>query len=185
MTGLRHCSAPGTVAARVAAGPSQSGALASRSSPKWPTASFVVGDHHEAQPAASLGVQRLELAEVVEPADQAAVDVRPVVVQHLLLPLAHVGGADPQRPVDPGVHQALVRLAAMLALGAAPVSHQWNVGAALDAGATVEEILGTMIAVAPISGITRVVQATPDVALPIGYDLDAAFEELDPGSPRA
>ena len=79
--------------------------------------------------------------------------------------------------------QALVRLAAMLALGAAPVSHQWNVGAALDAGATVEEILGTMIAVAPISGITRVAQATPDVALPIGYDLDAAFEELDPDSP--
>jgi 4-carboxymuconolactone decarboxylase len=79
--------------------------------------------------------------------------------------------------------QALVRLAALLALGAAPVSYQWNVGAALDAGATVEEILGTMIAVAPISGITRVVQAAPDVALPIGYDLDAAFEELDPDPP--
>ena len=81
--------------------------------------------------------------------------------------------------------QALVRLAAMLALGAAPVSYQWNVGAALDAGATAEEIIGTMIAVAPISGIARVVQATPDIALPIGYDLDAAFEELDPGPPRA
>ena len=80
---------------------------------------------------------------------------------------------------------ALVRLAAMLALGAAPVSYQWTVGAALDAGATAEEIIGTMIAVAPISGIARVVQATPDVALPIGYDLDAAFEELDPDPPRA
>jgi 4-carboxymuconolactone decarboxylase len=78
---------------------------------------------------------------------------------------------------------ALVRLAALLALGAAPVSYQWNVGAALDAGATPDEILGTMIAVAPISGIARVVQATPDVALPIGYDLDAAFEELDPDPP--
>jgi alkylhydroperoxidase/carboxymuconolactone decarboxylase family protein YurZ len=81
--------------------------------------------------------------------------------------------------------QALVRLAALLALGAAPVSYQWTVGAALDAGATAEEIIGTMIAVAPISGIARVVQATPDVALPIGYDLDAAFEELDPDPPRA
>ena len=81
--------------------------------------------------------------------------------------------------------QALVRLAAMLAMGAAPVSYQWTVGAALDAGATTEEIIGTMIAVAPITGIARVVQATPDVALPIGYDLDAAFEELDPGPPRA
>ena len=79
--------------------------------------------------------------------------------------------------------RALVRLAALLALGAAPVSYQWNVGAALDAGATTDEILGTMIAVAPISGIARVVQATPDVALPIGYDLHAAFERLDADPP--
>ena len=107
VVGLRHCSAPGTVAALVSAGPSQSGARTSRSSPKWPTASLCVGDHHVAQLPAGLGVQRLELAEVVEPADQAAVDVGPVVVQHLLLPLAHVGGADPERPVDPGVQQAL------------------------------------------------------------------------------
>jgi 4-carboxymuconolactone decarboxylase len=79
--------------------------------------------------------------------------------------------------LDPKTH-ALVRLGALLALGAAPVSYQWTVAAALDAGATAEEILGTLIAVAPISGIARVILATPDVALPIGYDLDAAFEEL-------
>jgi alkylhydroperoxidase/carboxymuconolactone decarboxylase family protein YurZ len=75
---------------------------------------------------------------------------------------------------------ALVRLGALLALGAAPASYQWNVSTALDAGATADEIVGTLIAVAPISGLARVVQATPDVALSIGYDLDAAFEELDP-----
>jgi alkylhydroperoxidase/carboxymuconolactone decarboxylase family protein YurZ len=85
---------------------------------------------------------------------------------------------DAARRLSPKTH-ALVRLAALLALGAAPVSYQWSVEAALDADATTEEILGTMIAVAPISGIARVVQATPDVALQLGYDLDAAFEELD------
>jgi 4-carboxymuconolactone decarboxylase len=67
---------------------------------------------------------------------------------------------------------ALIRLGALLALGAA-----------LDAGATAEEILGTLIAVAPISGVARVVLAIPDVALPIGYDIDAAFEELDDDPP--
>jgi 4-carboxymuconolactone decarboxylase len=92
-----------------------------------------------------------------------------------------LGEGEPCR-LGPKAH-ALVQLAAMLALGAAPVSYQWVVGAALDAGATADEIIGTMIAVAPISGIARVVQATPDIALPIGYDLDAAFEELDPGPP--
>jgi 4-carboxymuconolactone decarboxylase len=85
---------------------------------------------------------------------------------------------DAARRLSPKTH-ALVRLAALLARGAAPVSYQWSVEAALDADATTEEILGTMIAVAPISGIARVVQATPDVALQLGYDLDAAFEELD------
>ncbi|HKO86030.1 MAG TPA: carboxymuconolactone decarboxylase family protein [Actinomycetota bacterium] len=80
--------------------------------------------------------------------------------------------------LDPKTH-ALIRLGALLALGAAPVSYHWTVGAALDAGATAEEILGTLIAVAPISGVARVVLAIPDVALPIGYDIDAAFEELD------
>jgi 4-carboxymuconolactone decarboxylase len=93
-------------------------------------------------------------------------------------------GGDQACRLTPKAH-ALVRLAAMLALGAAPVSYQWGVGAALDAGATTEEIIGTLIAAAPISGIARVVQATPDVALPIAYDLDAAFEELDPGPPSA
>jgi alkylhydroperoxidase/carboxymuconolactone decarboxylase family protein YurZ len=78
---------------------------------------------------------------------------------------------------------ALVRLGALLALGAAAVSYQWNIEAALDAGATPEEILGTLVAVAPISGIARVVSATPEVALSIGYDVDTAFEELSENPP--
>jgi 4-carboxymuconolactone decarboxylase len=82
------------------------------------------------------------------------------------------------RGLDPKTH-ALVRLGALLALGAAPVSYHWTVAAALDVGATPDEILGTLVAVAPISGIARVVLATPEVAISMGYDLDAAFEELD------
>jgi 4-carboxymuconolactone decarboxylase len=96
------------------------------------------------------------------------------IASFLAMSLKRDGGCG----LDPKTH-ALVRLGALLALGAAPVSYHWNVGAALDAGATHEEILGTLVAVAPISGIARVVLATPEVALSIGYDLDAAFEELD------
>jgi hypothetical protein len=53
----------------------------------------------------------------------------------------------------------------------------------LEAGATADDIVGILIAVAPISGLARAILATPDVALPIGYDIDAAFEELAPDSP--
>jgi 4-carboxymuconolactone decarboxylase len=81
-----------------------------------------------------------------------------------------------------GLHprtDALVRLAALVALGADSVSYQWAVGAALAAGGTVDDIVGTLVAVAPISGLARVLSATPEVALSIGYDIDAAFEQLD------
>jgi 4-carboxymuconolactone decarboxylase len=81
--------------------------------------------------------------------------------------------------LDPKTH-ALVRLGALLAIGAAPVSFHSSVEAALAAGATDDEIVGTLVAVAPVIGLARVVSATPEVALPMGYDIDAALEAVDP-----
>jgi len=49
----------------------------------------------------------------------------------------------------------------------------------LAAGATAEDVVGTLVAVAPISGLARVVSAAPEVAVSLGYDLDRAFEELN------
>jgi alkylhydroperoxidase/carboxymuconolactone decarboxylase family protein YurZ len=39
---------------------------------------------------------------------------------------------------------------------------------ALDAGATAEDVVGALIAVAPISGLACVISATSEVALAIG-----------------
>jgi hypothetical protein len=50
-----------------------------------------------------------------------------------------------------------MRLGALIALGAGCTSYQWAVEAALAAGATVDDIVGTLIAVAPISGLARVI----------------------------
>ena len=77
--------------------------------------------------------------------------------------------------LDPKTH-ALVRLAASLAIDAAPSSYQSNAEMALAAGANVDEIVGTLVAVAPTVGLTRVVSAAPELALALGYDLDAALE---------
>ena len=74
---------------------------------------------------------------------------------------------------------ALVRLAALIAMDASCVSYGWAVDAALMAGATADEIMGTLIAVAPITGLARVVAAAPEVAHSLGYDIDQAFEGLD------
>ena len=67
----------------------------------------------------------------------------------------------------------------MLALDLGEVEVQW----ALAAGATADEIVGTLMAVAPITGVARVLAAAPEFAMALDYDLDAAFEgwNEDPG----
>ncbi len=78
---------------------------------------------------------------------------------------------------------ALVRLAALVALGAAPTPYRRCVDVALAAGADVDDVVDTLKAVAPCVGLARVVSAAPGLALAIGYDIDSALETLD--VPRA
>ena len=75
---------------------------------------------------------------------------------------------------------ALVGLAALIALGASAASYRGAVEAALDAGASVEDIVGTLVAVAPTVGLSRMVAATTGLALALGYDIEAALERLEP-----
>jgi 4-carboxymuconolactone decarboxylase len=75
--------------------------------------------------------------------------------------------------------RALVRLGGLVALGGSCFSYHWAVETALAAGATAEDVVGTLVAVAPISGLARVVSAAPEVAVSLGYDLHGAFEELN------
>lgn len=75
---------------------------------------------------------------------------------------------------------ALVRLAAMIAIDAAPSSFQRAVTHALGAGVTADEVVATLEAVTPVTGSARVVQCAPKVALALGYDVDAALERHDP-----
>jgi 4-carboxymuconolactone decarboxylase len=74
---------------------------------------------------------------------------------------------------------ALLRIAALIAMDAAPPSYMSAVEAGLDAGASYDEIVGTLIAVMPIVGVARVVSAAPNLGLALGYDVSAALELVD------
>lgn len=74
---------------------------------------------------------------------------------------------------------ALVRLGALLASEATVSSYQRNIAIALAAGASVDEIVGTLVAVAPEVGSVRAVAAAPELALALGYDVDSALESPD------
>jgi 4-carboxymuconolactone decarboxylase len=77
--------------------------------------------------------------------------------------------------LDPRSH-ALARIATLIALDAAPPSYMSAAAAGLDAGLSMEEIVGTLIAVMPIVGAARVVSAAPKLGLALGYDVSEAFE---------
>jgi 4-carboxymuconolactone decarboxylase len=67
---------------------------------------------------------------------------------------------------------ALVRLGALLALDAASASYSSQVAMALAAGATADEIVEVLLAVAPSIGVARVVSAAPELALALGFDVE-------------
>ena len=67
----------------------------------------------------------------------------------------------------------LVRLGALVAIGAETASLRAAVRHATEAGATEAEIVGVLVAVAPAVGLARVVSTAPRLAVAIGYDIDA------------
>jgi 4-carboxymuconolactone decarboxylase len=68
---------------------------------------------------------------------------------------------------------ALVQLSALVALDAPEALCRVAVGYALEAGASAEDIVATLVAVSTIVGQARIVSAAPAIALGIGYDVDA------------
>lgn len=63
----------------------------------------------------------------------------------------------------------LARLAALIAVDAPPVSYVANAPASEEAGLTVEDIQGVMIAVAPVVGTPRVVSASGQILRALGF----------------
>jgi len=72
---------------------------------------------------------------------------------------------------------ALAQLAAAVANGSPAACLVWSTGVALTAGANEDEIADVLLAIAPVTGLGRIVSAAPEVAIALGYDTQAALEE--------
>ena len=79
----------------------------------------------------------------------------------------------PDAILDPRT-QALVRLAALIAVGGAVPSYGAQADAAVDAGATAAEMAEVLLAVIPVVGLPCVVAAAPKLSLALGHDVDDA-----------
>src|SRR5271165_3911567 len=71
---------------------------------------------------------------------------------------------------------ALVKIAALVALDAPPASFLFQVQGALDAGASPREILGVLTAIAPQTGMPRVVAAAPEIMIALGLELPTGMD---------
>jgi 4-carboxymuconolactone decarboxylase len=74
---------------------------------------------------------------------------------------------------------ALLQVGACVAIGSSAVCLEWSTGRALAAGANEDEIADVLLAIAPVTGLGRVVTAAPGVATALDYDIEAALEEPD------
>jgi alkylhydroperoxidase/carboxymuconolactone decarboxylase family protein YurZ len=73
----------------------------------------------------------------------------------------------------------LVRLAALVAVGAPDASYLLNAGAAADVGVTIEDVQGMLVAVAPIVGTPRVLAGAAGITTALGFAVAIAEAEIE------
>jgi alkylhydroperoxidase/carboxymuconolactone decarboxylase family protein YurZ len=74
---------------------------------------------------------------------------------------------------------ALLHVGASAAIGSPAVCLEWSAARAMAAGATKDEIADTLLAIASVAGLGRIVSAPPEVATALGYEFTAALEAPD------
>ena len=72
----------------------------------------------------------------------------------------------------------LARLAALIAADAPPISYIANSSALTEAGLTIEDVQGVMIAVAPVVGTVRIMTAGGHIVRALGLAIAVADAEL-------
>jgi alkylhydroperoxidase/carboxymuconolactone decarboxylase family protein YurZ len=83
-----------------------------------------------------------------------------------------------QGTLEPRDHM-LARLAALVAVDAPAASFVLNFGTAADAGVTLEDVQGVLVAVAPIVGTPRVVSAAANITDALGIVVSIAEAEAE------
>ena len=73
----------------------------------------------------------------------------------------------------------LVRIAALVAVDARPVSYLAHIGPAADLGVTLEDVQNVLVAVAPIVGTARVMSAAVNITEALGFAIAVAEAEVD------
>jgi alkylhydroperoxidase/carboxymuconolactone decarboxylase family protein YurZ len=93
-----------------------------------------------------------------------------------LLALEKAGGVTAETRFLDGRTRAISMIGAAVCVSAPASAFRAVVQSALSAGATEQEVVEALLAVASIAGEARVVRAASRISLAMGYDTDLAFE---------
>ena len=91
---------------------------------------------------------------------------------------------DPSHALD-ARSVALLRLGGSIAAGSMGPMLGQRVSDALGVGLGFDEIVASLVALAPTVGIERTVAVAPEIARALGYDIDSALEQLDDAGVQA
>ena len=72
-----------------------------------------------------------------------------------------------------------IRLAALAAVDARPVSYLAHVGPAVESGVTIEDVQNVLVAVAPIIGTARTMSAAVNITKALGFAIALVEGEED------
>lgn len=86
--------------------------------------------------------------------------------------IAAITAASLERSDLPADALVMIRLAALAAVDAKPISYLAHVGPSVESGVTIEDVQNVLVAVAPIIGTARTMAAAVNIAEALGFVID-------------
>ena len=93
--------------------------------------------------------------------------------------IAAITAASLERSDLPADALLMIRLAALGAVDARPISYLAHVGPSMESGVTVEDVQNVLVAVAPIIGTARTMSAAVNITEALGFVIDVMEDETE------
>ena len=93
--------------------------------------------------------------------------------------IAAITAASLERSELPPDALVMIRLAALAAVDAKPISYLAHIGPSMESGVTLEDVQNVLVAVAPIIGTARTMSAAVNITEALGFAIDVMEAELD------
>jgi alkylhydroperoxidase/carboxymuconolactone decarboxylase family protein YurZ len=90
-----------------------------------------------------------------------------------------ITAASLERSALPAEALLMIRIAALAAVDARPISYLAHVGPSLESGVTVEDVQNVLVAVAPIIGTARTMSAAVNIAEALGFAIAVLEEDAE------